>query len=58
MAKKKKEETLSDILDRIEDDIATLRDKIEELESNDDLENEEDEDDDFYDSDDDVEEED
>ena len=33
MAKKKKEETVSDIIDRIEEDLMTLRDKVEELEN-------------------------
>lgn len=32
MAKKKKE-TVSDIIDRIEDDLITLREKVEELEN-------------------------
>jgi hypothetical protein len=40
--KKKKEETVSDIIDRIEEDLMTLRDKVEELENH---ECEEDEDD-------------
>jgi len=40
--KKKKEETVSDIIDRIEEDLITLRDKVEELENH---ECEEDEDD-------------
>jgi hypothetical protein len=30
---KKKEETLTDIIDRIEEDLITLRDKIEEMEN-------------------------
>ena len=30
---KKKEETLSDIIDRIEEDLITLRDKVDELEN-------------------------
>jgi len=33
---KRKEETLMDILDRIEDDLVTLRDKIEEMEDQED----------------------
>ena len=33
MAKKKKQETVSDIIDRIEEDLMTLRDKVEELEN-------------------------
>ena len=40
--KKKKEETVSDIIDRIEEDLIILRDKVEELENH---ECEEDEDD-------------
>lgn len=31
--KKKKAETVSDIIDRIEEDLVTLRDKVEELEN-------------------------
>jgi hypothetical protein len=43
---KKKEETLSDIIDRIEEDLITLRDKADELENQeDDSWEEEDEDD-------------
>jgi hypothetical protein len=43
---KKKEETLSDIIDRIEEDLITLRDKVDELENQeDDSWEEEDEDD-------------
>ena len=30
---KKKEETLTDIIDRIEEDLITLRDKVEEMEN-------------------------
>ncbi len=30
---KKKQETVSDIIDRIEDDLMTLREKVEELEN-------------------------
>jgi len=33
MAKKKKQETVSDIIDRIEEDLITLREKVEELEN-------------------------
>jgi hypothetical protein len=44
---KKKEETLSDIIDRIEEDLITLRDKVDELENQeDDSWEEEDEDED------------
>ena len=35
MAKKKKEETIQDIMDRIDEDLMTLRDKVEELENQD-----------------------
>ena len=35
MAKKPKNETISDIIDRIEDDLITLRDKVDELENHD-----------------------
>ena len=35
MAKKPKTESISDIIDRIEDDIMTLRDKVVELENHD-----------------------
>ena len=41
---KKKQETVSDIIDRIEEDLMTLRDKVEELENHECCE-EEDEDD-------------
>ena len=43
---KKKAESLQDILDRIQEDIENLRDKVDELESGveSDFENEEDED--------------
>ena len=34
MAKKKKEETIQDIMDRIQEDIDILRDKAQELEDN------------------------
>jgi hypothetical protein len=43
---KKKEETLSDIIDRIEEDLITLRDKVDELENQEDDSWEEDEDED------------
>lgn len=33
MAKKPKNENISDIIDRIEEDLITLRDKVEELEN-------------------------
>ena len=33
MAKKPKSETIQDILDRINEDIETIREKVEELES-------------------------
>jgi len=52
MAKKKKEETAEDILDRIEEDIQKIRDKVWEMESDDQVE------DDDYDSEDDEDEED
>jgi hypothetical protein len=35
MVKKKKEETLADIIDRIEEDLISLRDKADELEDQD-----------------------
>ena len=35
MAKKPKNESIHDILDRIEDDISTIRDKVDELENQD-----------------------
>lgn len=35
MAKKKKEETIQDIMDRIDEDLMTLRDKVDELENQD-----------------------
>lgn len=44
MAKKKKEETIEDILDRIEADIQAIRDKTEEI--NDDFDSGDDESDD------------
>ena len=40
MAKKKKEETIEDILDRIEEDIEKVRDKVWEMEPADDQEEE------------------
>ena len=49
MAKKPKTESISDIIDRVEDDIMTLRDKVDELENHD---CDSDSDDDFEDSDD------
>lgn len=36
MAKKKKEDTIQDIMDRIEEDISALRDKVDELENQED----------------------
>ena len=42
MPKKKKEETIQDILDRIEEDIQTIRDKVDEMEDED-MEDEDDE---------------
>ena len=44
MAKRKQSETIEDILDRIEEDIQSVRDKVWQLE-----ENQEDEDDDSFD---------
>jgi hypothetical protein len=42
---KKKEETLTDIIDRIEEDLITLRDKVEEMENQEEeLDEDEDED--------------
>ena len=41
---KKKEETLTDIIDRIEEDLITLRDKVEEMENQEEEEFDEDED--------------
>jgi hypothetical protein len=35
MAKKPKNESIHDILDRIEDDISAIRDKVDELENQD-----------------------
>ena len=51
MAKKKKEETMEDIIDRIDDDLQKLRDKVWEMEADDQVE------DDDYDSDDEEDEE-
>ena len=51
MPKKKKEETMEDIIDRIDEDLQKLRDKVWDMESDDkiedddDFEDEEDEDD-------------
>jgi len=36
MAKKKKEDTIQDIMDRIEEDMSALRDKVDELENQED----------------------
>jgi len=36
MAKKKKDESIEDILDRVEEDISKIRDKIYEMEDQDD----------------------
>jgi len=36
MAKKKKEDTIQDIMDRIEEDVSALRDKVDELENQED----------------------
>jgi len=52
MAKKKKEETMEDIIDRIDEDLQKLRDKVWDMESDDQVE------DDDYDSEDDEDEED
>jgi len=46
MPKKKKEETISDIIDRIEEDLATIRDKAEDDSFDDDDDEMEDEDED------------
>ena len=40
---KKKDDTIHDILDRIEDDLMEIRDKVEELESENDYEDEDEE---------------
>jgi hypothetical protein len=52
MAKNKKEETMEDIIDRIDDDLQKLRDKVWQMEADDQVE------DDDYDSEDDEDEED
>ena len=52
MAKKKKDETMEDIIDRIDDDLQKLRDKVWQMEADDQVE------DDDYDSEDDEDEED
>jgi hypothetical protein len=44
MAKKKQSETIEDILDRMEEDMQAIRDKVWELEENQDDEIEDDED--------------
>lgn len=43
MAKKKKEETVEDILDRIEADIQSIRDKMDDMDMEDDVEEDDDE---------------
>ena len=40
MAKKKKEETMEEIIDRIDDDLQKLRDKVWEMEADDQVEDE------------------
>jgi hypothetical protein len=56
MPRKKKEETIDDIIDRIEGDLETIRDKaVEDQDCEEDIDEEdidEDEDDDYYDEDD------
>jgi hypothetical protein len=56
MPRKKKEETIDDIIDRIEGDLETIRDKaVEDQDWEEDIDEEdidEDEDDDYYDEDD------
>jgi hypothetical protein len=55
MPRKKKEETIDDIIDRIESDLETIRDKsVEDQDWEDDIDEEEedDSDDDYYDEDD------
>jgi hypothetical protein len=56
MPRKKKEETIEDIIDRIESDLETIRDKsVEDQDWEEDIDEEdidEDEDDDYYDEDD------
>ena len=52
MAKKKKADTIQDIMDRIQEDIDIIRDKAEELENHDcDSDSDDDFDDDFEDDD-------
>ena len=51
MAKKPKNESIQDILDRIQEDIDTIRDKAEELENQDFDSDSDDDDDDFSDED-------
>jgi len=46
MAKKKKEETIEDIIDRIEEDLQTIRDKSSEDQWDDEVEDEDEEDED------------
>ena len=56
MPRKKKEETIDDIIDRIESDLETIRDKsVEDQDWEEDIEEEEDDDsdDDYYDDEDD-----
>jgi hypothetical protein len=59
MPRKKKEETIDDIIDRIEGDLETIRDKaVENQDWEDDIDEEdidEDEDDDYYDEDEEIE---
>jgi hypothetical protein len=55
MPRKKKEETIDDIIDRIESDLETIRDKsVEDQDWEEDIDEEEDDDsdDDYYDEDD------
>ena len=40
MAKKKKEETMEEIIDRIDDDLQTLRDTVWQMEADDQVEDE------------------
>ena len=42
MAKKKKEETMEDIIDRIDEDLQKLRDKVWDMESDDKVEDDDD----------------
>jgi hypothetical protein len=59
MPRKKKEETIDDIIDRIEGDLETIRDKaVEDQDWEEDIDEEdidEDEDDDYYDEDEEIE---